>query len=172
MTRPEDIDLIDVSPKQLVSVAAALIPFLENDDANRALMGSNMQRQAVPLSKPRRRSSAPAWRRPSPAIPASLSSLGARGSRPGRCDPHRRSRDRGDLDGRLGVDIYNLLKFQRSNQNTCITQRPLVKVADQVMAGDIIADGPSTQLGELALGRNVLCAFMPWNGYNFERIRS
>ncbi|MBV8936656.1 MAG: DNA-directed RNA polymerase subunit beta, partial [Alphaproteobacteria bacterium] len=169
MTRPEDIDLIDVSPKQLVSVAAALIPFLENDDANRALMGSNMQRQAVPLI-----------RAEAPLVGTGMEETVARDS--GVTIIARRSGVVDQVDATRivvrateetstaasGVDIYNLLKFQRSNQNTCITQRPLVKVGDQVMAGDIIADGPSTQLGELALGRNVLCAFMPWNGYNFE----
>src|SRR6202049_1678724 len=169
MTRPEDIDLIDVSPKQLVSVAAALIPFLENDDANRALMGSNMQRQAVPLI-----------RAEAPLIGTGMVEIVARDS--GVTIIARRSGVVAQVDGMRivirataetevtasGVDIYNLLKFQRSNQKTCITQRPLVKVGDQVTAGDIIADGPSTQLGELALGRNVLCAFMPWNGYTFE----
>src|SRR6266436_10006108 len=169
MSRPEDIDYMDVSPKQLVSVAAALIPFLENDDANRALMGSNMQRQAVPLI-----------RAEAPLVGTGMEETVARDS--GVTIIARRSGVIDQVDATRivirateetstaasGVDIYNLLKFQRSNQNTCITQRPLVKVGDQVMAGDIIADGPSTQLGELALGRNVLCAFMPWNGYNFE----
>ena len=169
MQRPQDIDLIDVSPKQLVSVAAALIPFLENDDANRALMGSNMQRQAVPLI-----------RAEAPLVGTGMEETVARDS--GVTIIARRSGSVDQVDATRivirateetstaasGVDIYNLLKFQRSNQNTCITQQPLVKVGDQVLAGDIIADGPSTQLGELALGRNVLCAFMPWNGYNFE----
>ena len=169
MARPETIDLIDVSPKQLVSVAAALIPFLENDDANRALMGSNMQRQAVPLVQAE-----------APLVGTGMEEAVARGSgaaitatRPGivdQVDATRivvRATDETSLSA-PGVDIYNLLKFQRSNQNTCITQRPLVKVGDRVKGGDIIADGPSTELGELALGRNVLVAFMPWNGYNFE----
>src|SRR6266404_5486563 len=169
MQRPQDIELIDVSPKQLVSVAAALIPFLENDDANRALMGSNMQRQAVPLIQAE-----------APPVGTGMEETVARDS--GVTIITRRSGIVDQVDATRivirataetstaasGVDIYNLLKFQRSNQNTCITQRPLVKVGDAVMAGDIIADGPSTQLGELALGRNVLCAFMPWNGYNFE----
>ncbi len=169
MARPQDIDFLDVSPKQLVSVAAALIPFLENDDANRALMGSNMQRQAVPLI-----------RAEAPLVGTGMEETVARDS--GVTIIARRSGVIDQVDGMRivvrateetsadapGVDIYNLLKFQRSNQNTCITQRPLVKVGDVVSAGDIIADGPSTQLGELALGRNVLCAFMPWNGYNFE----
>jgi len=169
MARPQDIDFLDVSPKQLVSVAAALIPFLENDDANRALMGSNMQRQAVPLI-----------RAEAPLVGTGMEETVARDS--GVTIIARRSGVVDQVDGMRivvrateetsaaapGVDIYNLLKFQRSNQNTCITQRPLVKVGDVVSAGDIIGDGPSTQLGELALGRNVLCAFMPWNGYNFE----
>jgi DNA-directed RNA polymerase subunit beta len=169
MLRPSQIDLIDVSPKQLVSVAAALIPFLENDDANRALMGSNMQRQAVPLI-----------RAEAPLVGTGMEETVARDSgvtiiarRSGIIDQVDATRiviraTEETSSAASGVDIYNLLKFQRSNQNTCINQRPLVKVGDQVRAGDIIADGPSTELGELALGRNVLCAFMPWNGYNFE----
>ncbi|HSD35109.1 MAG TPA: DNA-directed RNA polymerase subunit beta [Alphaproteobacteria bacterium] len=169
MARREDIELIDVSPKQLVSVAAALIPFLENDDANRALMGSNMQRQAVPLIQAE-----------APLVGTGMEETVARDS--GVAIAARRSGVVDQVDATRivvrateetatdapAVDIYNLLKFQRSNQNTCITQRPLVKVGDLVSAGDIIADGPSTELGELALGRNVLCAFMPWQGYNFE----
>ena len=169
MARPDTIDMIDVSPKQLVSVAAALIPFLENDDANRALMGSNMSRQAVPLV-----------RAEAPLVGTGMEEAVARGSgaaitarRPGAVDQVDATRiviratDETSLSA-PGVDIYNLRKFQRSNQNTCINQRPLVKVGDRVESGDIIADGPSTELGELALGRNVLVAFMPWNGYNFE----
>ncbi|HEY5722327.1 MAG TPA: DNA-directed RNA polymerase subunit beta [Allosphingosinicella sp.] len=167
---PRDIiTLMDVSPKQLVSVAASLIPFLENDDANRALMGSNMQRQAVPLI-----------RAEAPFVGTGMEETVARDS--GAAIAARRSgivdqvdaarivvRATGDVDaGKSGVDIYTLMKFQRSNQNTCINQRPLVKVGDVVNAGDVIADGPSTEFGELALGRNVLVAFMPWNGYNFE----
>ena len=169
MTRPQDIDLIDVSPKQLVSVAAALIPFLENDDANRALMGSNMQRQAVPLI----RAEAPlvgTGMEETVARDSGVTIIARRSGVVDQVDATRivvRATDE-TSSAASGVDIYNLLKFQRSNQNTCITQRPLVKVGDQVNAGDIIADGPSTELGELALGRNVLCAFMPWNGYNFE----
>ena len=169
LARPETIDFVDVSPKQIVSVAAALIPFLENDDANRALMGSNMQRQAVPLIQAE-----------APLVGTGMEEVVARDSgvaiaarrtgrrRPGRRHAHRRARDRRRRPDRPAVDIYNLLKFQRSNQSTCITQKPLVKVGDQVKKGDIIADGPSTRDGELALGRNVLVAFMPWNGYNFE----
>jgi DNA-directed RNA polymerase subunit beta len=165
----ENIDLIDVSPKQLVSVAAALIPFLENDDANRALMGSNMQRQAVPLLKA-----------DAPYIGTGMESKVARDS--GAAIAARRGGVIDQVDamrivvrvtdemeiGDPGVDIYRLRKFQRSNQNTCINQRPLVKVGDSVKAGDVIADGPSTDLGELALGKNILVAFMPWNGYNYE----
>jgi DNA-directed RNA polymerase subunit beta len=169
LARPETIDFVDVSPKQIVSVAAALIPFLENDDANRALMGSNMQRQAVPLIQAE-----------SPLVGTGMEEVVARDSgvaiaarRTGVVDQVdamrivvRATEDVGP--NRPAVDIYNLLKFQRSNQSTCITQKPLVKVGDQVQKGDIVADGPSTRDGELALGRNVLVAFMPWNGYNFE----
>ena len=169
MARPDEIDYIDVSPKQLVSVAAALIPFLENDDANRALMGSNMQRQAVPLV----RSEAPlvgTGMENTVARDSGVAISARRGGVVDQVDATRiviRVTDEA-AHGESTVDIYNLLKFQRSNQNTCITQKPLVKVGDVVAKGDIIADGPSTNLGELALGRNVLCAFMPWNGYNFE----
>jgi DNA-directed RNA polymerase subunit beta len=168
MVRPEEVTAIDVSPKQLVSVAAALIPFLENDDANRALMGSNMQRQAVPLIQAE-----------APLVGTGMEAAVARDS--GATIVARRAGVVDSIDGARivvratnedgttrGVDIYRLRKFMRSNQSTCINQRPLVKVGDAVQAGDIIADGPSTELGELALGRNVLCAFMPWNGYNFE----
>jgi DNA-directed RNA polymerase subunit beta len=169
MVPPDRVDAMDVSPKQLVSVAAALIPFLENDDANRALMGSNMQRQAVPLV-----------RAEAPLVGTGMESIVARDSgaaigarRTGvvdQVDATRiviRATDEVDAS-QSGVDIYRLMKFQRSNQNTCINQRPLVRVGDRVDKGDIIADGPSTDLGDLALGRNVLVAFMPWNGYNFE----
>ena len=169
MALPETIEYMDVSPKQVVSVAASLIPFLENDDANRALMGSNMMRQAVPLV-----------RAEAPIVGTGMEEVVARDSgvtiiarRSGVVDQVDATRivvramdESGGSES--GVDIYNLLKFQRSNQNTCINQRPLVKVGDRVSVGDIIGDGPSTQLGELALGRNVLVAFMPWNGYNFE----
>jgi DNA-directed RNA polymerase subunit beta len=169
VARPEDIDLIDVSPKQVVSVAAALIPFLENDDANRALMGSNMQRQAVPLLQ----ADAPLVGTGMEATVAKDSGVAIVAKRTGIIDQVDATRIvvRSTADNvatESNVDIYNLLKFQRSNQNTCITQRPLVKVGDRINAGDIIADGPSTELGELALGRNALVAFMPWNGYNFE----
>jgi DNA-directed RNA polymerase subunit beta len=165
----EDVDFIDVSPKQLVSVAAALIPFLENDDANRALMGSNMMRQAVPLLK----AEAPLVGTGMESVVALDSGATVAAKREGiveQVDARRivvRATKETDLT-KSGVDIYNLLKFQRSNQSTTINQRPLVKVGDVIQAGDIIADGPSTDLGELALGKNVLVAFMPWNGYNFE----
>ena len=169
LARPTDIELMDVSPKQLVSVAAALIPFLENDDANRALMGSNMQRQAVPLV-----------RAEAPIVGTGMESRVARDSgvtivarRAGVIDQVDATRiviraSEESAEDVSPVDIYSLLKFQRSNQNTTVNQRPLVKVGDVVRKGDILADGPSTEDGELALGRNVLVAFMPWNGYNFE----
>ncbi|MGL4540941.1 MAG: DNA-directed RNA polymerase subunit beta, partial [Polymorphobacter sp.] len=169
MAPKNQITLMDVSPKQLVSVAASLIPFLENDDANRALMGSNMQRQAVPLV-----------RAEAPFVGTGMEGTVARDS--GAAIAARRTGIVDQVDatriviratedvqaGKSPVDIYTLMKFQRSNQNTCINQRPLVKVGDIVSRGDIIADGPSTELGELALGRNALVAFMPWNGYNYE----
>jgi len=168
LVKPEDVTAIDVSPKQLVSVAAALIPFLENDDANRALMGSNMQRQAVPLI----RADAPLVGTGMEAAVARDSGATIVAKRPGIVDQIDGARivvRATAEDGTTkGVDIYRLRKFMRSNQSTCINQRPLVKVGDPVIEGDIIADGPSTELGELALGRNVLVAFMPWNGYNFE----
>ncbi|MDC0235657.1 DNA-directed RNA polymerase subunit beta [Candidatus Pelagibacter sp.] len=169
LSNPKNIDYIDVSPKQLVSVAASLIPFLENDDANRALMGSNMMRQAVPLLKPE-----------SPLVGTGIESDVALDS--GVTIVAKREGTVDKIDGKRivikateetdfsksGVDIYNLQKFKRSNQNTCINQKPLVRVGDKVRSGDIIADGPSTKLGELALGKNVTVAFMPWQGYNFE----
>ncbi|GAJ29500.1 DNA-directed RNA polymerase subunit beta [Acidomonas methanolica] len=165
---PEQVTACDVSPKQLVSVAAALIPFLENDDANRALMGSNMQRQAVPLV----RSDAPLVGTGMEAAVAHDSGATIVARRDGVIDQIDGARivvRATDSSGSTqGVDIYRLRKYMRSNQSTCINQRPLVRVGDMVHAGDIIADGPSTELGELALGRNVLVAFMPWNGYNFE----
>src|SRR3954449_10605190 len=169
---PRDkVDFIDVSPKQLVSVAASLVPFLENDDANRALMGSNMQRQAVPLLRAR-----------SPYVGTGMEYITARDS--GAVVVARRSgtvdyvdsqrivvRVEGEDEGvsrEMGADIYNMTKFKRSNQNTCINQRPIVRVGQKVHKGQVLADGPCTELGELALGRNVLVAFMPWRGYNFE----
>ena len=169
MALPDNITLMDVSPKQLVSVAASLIPFLENDDANRALMGSNMQRQAVPLV----RAEAPFVGTGMEETVARDSGAAISAKRSGIVDQVDASRivvrATGDVEaGQSGVDIYTLMKFQRSNQNTCINQRPLVKVGDVVNVGDVIADGPSTEFGELALGRNALVAFMPWNGYNYE----
>jgi DNA-directed RNA polymerase subunit beta len=169
VTTPDKVDFMDVSPKQLVSVAAALIPFLENDDANRALMGSNMQRQAVPLV----RADAPFVGTGMEGVVARDSGAAIAAKRAGvvdQVDATRiviRATDEVD-PAKPGVDIYRLMKFQRSNQSTCINQRPLVKVGDTVEKGEVIADGPSTDLGDLALGRNVLVAFMPWNGYNFE----
>jgi DNA-directed RNA polymerase subunit beta len=166
---PDKVDMMDVSPKQVISVAAALIPFLENDDANRALMGSNMQRQAVPLI----RAEAPLVGTGMEPIVARDSGAAIAARRAGIIDQVDATRivirATEELDpSKSGVDIYRLMKFQRSNQNTCINQRPLVRVGDRVGKGDIIADGPSTDLGDLALGRNCLVAFMPWNGYNFE----
>src|SRR5207249_803168 len=173
--RPEDISLMDVSPNQLVSVAASLIPFLENDDANRALMGSNMQRQAVPL-----------LRTQAPLVGTGIEGTVARDSgvctvarRDGVVDQVDASRivvradsKESSLDVASEVDIYNLTKYQRSNQNTCINQKPIVKAGDRVRKGDVIADGPATETGELALGQNVIVAFMPWQGYNFEDRKS
>jgi len=169
LSKPETIDYIDVSPKQLVSVAASLIPFLENDDANRALMGSNMMRQAVPLLKPE----APlvgTGIESDVALDSGVTIVAKRDGIVDKIDGKRiviKVTDETDFS-KSGVDIYNLQKFKRSNQNTCINQRPLVRVGDKVKSGDIIADGPSTKLGELALGKNVTVAFMPWQGYNFE----
>ena len=165
----ENVDLIDVSPKQLVSVAASLIPFLENDDANRALMGSNMQRQAVPLLQ----ATAPLVGTGIEEVVARDSGAAIMAKRQGIIDQVDAQRivvrATHDLElGDAGVDIYRLRKFQRSNQNTCINQRPLVKVGDTVLKDEVIADGPSTDMGELALGKNVVVAFMPWNGYNYE----
>ncbi len=169
MVPKEQIDMIDVSPKQIVSVAASLIPFLENDDANRALMGSNMQRQAVPLIQ----ADAPLVGTGMEAVVAADSGATISARRSGivdKVDAQRIVIRATEIENPRDpiVDIYKLSKFQRSNQNTCITQRPLVKVGDVIRKGDIIADGQSTDMGELALGRNILVAFMPWNGYNFE----
>jgi DNA-directed RNA polymerase subunit beta len=171
MVPPTDVTLVDVSPNQLVSVAASLVPFLENDDANRALMGSNMQRQAVPLV-----------RTESPLVGTGIENVVARDSgvtvvakRDGMVEFVDAQRivvkadtPEDSTDVAAEVDIYSLLKYQRSNQNTCINQKPIVRVGDRVRRGDVIADGPSTEMGELALGRNVVVAFMPWHGYNFE----
>ena len=168
LAKPETVEYVDVSPKQLVSVAASLIPFLENDDANRALMGSNMMRQAVPLLKPE-----------SPlvgtgieqgvALDSGVTIVARRDGIVDKIDGKRIVVKAAEKDlSKSGTDIYNLLKFQKSNQNTTINQKPLVKIGDRIKKGDIIADGPSTKLGELALGKNVTVAFMPWLGYNFE----
>src|SRR5579883_3366108 len=170
MVRPEDVDLMDVSPTQLVSVAASLIPFLENDDANRALMGSNMQRQAVPLM----RTDAPLVGTGMERVVGRDSGVTVIARRDGVVESVDANRivvraDKPSLDSRdTGVDIYNLVKYRRSNQNTCINQRPIVNKGQRVKAGEVLADGPSTDKGELALGRNVVVAFMPWCGYNFE----
>jgi len=169
LSKPDNIDYIDVSPKQLVSVAASLIPFLENDDANRALMGSNMMRQAVPLLKPE----APlvgTGIESDVALDSGVTIVAKRNGIVDKIDGKRiviKASNEKDYS-QSGVDIYNLQKFRRSNQNTCINQKPLVRVGDKVNSGDIIADGPSTKIGELALGKNVTVAFMPWQGYNFE----
>jgi len=173
MVLPEELHYMDVSPKQLVSVAASLIPFLENDDANRALMGSNMQRQAVPLLQPE-----------APLVGTGMEHVVARDSgavivakRPGVVEYVAADRVVVRAEGRskkpdpvqdLPLDIFNLTKYRRSNQNTCLNQKPIVRKGQRVQVGDIIADGPGTDQGELALGRNVLVAFMPWGGYNFE----
>ncbi len=170
MVKPEEIRYMDVSPKQLVSVATALVPFLENDDANRALMGSNMQRQAVPLL----RTDAPLIGTGMEAIVARDSGVTVVAKRDGVVEDVDASRIviRADEDGQKetdpGVDIYTLIKYKRSNQNTCINQRPIVHIGERVRKGEVIADGPATDMGELALGRNVLVGFMPWGGYNFE----
>jgi DNA-directed RNA polymerase subunit beta len=169
MARPEEVNFMDVSPNQLVSVAASLIPFLENDDANRALMGSNMQRQAVPLL----RTEAPLVGTGMEKVVARDSGVTVVAKRDGVIESVDSTRivvkaDKASGARDTGVDIYNLVKYQRSNQNTCVNQRPIVRIGDQVKAGEVIADGPSTEMGELALGRNVLVALMPWGGYNFE----
>ncbi len=170
LSTPDQIDYIDVAPSQIVSVAASLIPFLEHDDANRALMGSNMQRQAVPTVKSEKPLIGTGMER-IVAVDSGVTVVARRGGRVDSVDAGRivvRVNDDETRAGEPGVDIYNLIKYTRSNQNTTINQRPLVKVGDQIESGDVLADGPSTDMGELALGRNVLVAFMPWNGYNFE----
>jgi DNA-directed RNA polymerase subunit beta len=167
---PSTIDYMDVSPRQIVSVAASLIPFLEHDDANRALMGSNMQRQAVPTL----RSEAPlvgTGMERAVAVDSGVTVVAKRGGTVDSVDASRivvRVNDDETDASESGVDIYNLTKYTRSNQNTCINQRPLVKAGNTIAKGDVLADGPSTNMGELALGQNLLVAFMPWNGYNFE----
>jgi DNA-directed RNA polymerase subunit beta len=167
---PERIEYMDVSPKQIVSVAASLIPFLEHDDANRALMGSNMQRQAVPTLRTETPLVGTGMER-AVAVDSGVTVVARRGGIVDSVDASRivvRVKDEETKAGEAGVDIYNLTKYTRSNQNTCINQRPLVKGGDAIERGDVLADGPSTSMGELALGQNLLVAFMPWNGYNFE----
>ncbi|MEO6696576.1 MAG: DNA-directed RNA polymerase subunit beta, partial [Gammaproteobacteria bacterium] len=170
LSTPDKVNYMDVSPKQIVSVAASLIPFLEHDDANRALMGSNMQRQAVPTLRTEKPLVGTGMEWPV-AKDSGVTVVARRGGMVDSVDAARivvRVNDEETTAGEPGVDIYNLTKYTRSNQNTCINQRPLVKIGDVIARGDVLADGPSTDLGELALGQNVLVAFMPWNGYNFE----
>jgi DNA-directed RNA polymerase subunit beta len=170
LSAPDKIDFMDVSPKQIVSVAASLIPFLEHDDANRALMGSNMQRQAVPTLRSETPLVGTGMER-AVAIDSGVTVVARRGGSVDSVDASRivvRVNDDETTAGEPGVDIYSLTKYTRSNQNTCINQRPLVRAGDAIKRGDVLADGPSTDLGELALGQNLLVAFMPWNGYNFE----
>ena len=170
MATPAQVDFMDVSPKQIVSVAAALIPFLEHDDANRALMGSNMQRQAVPTLRAEKPLVGTGIER-IVAVDSGSAVVSKRGGVVDSVDAARivvRVNDEEAAAGGGGVDIYTLTKYTRSNQNTCINQRPLVRVGDQIERGDVLADGPSTDMGELALGQNMLVAFMPWNGYNYE----
>jgi DNA-directed RNA polymerase subunit beta len=170
LSTPDKIQYMDVSPKQIVSVAASLIPFLEHDDANRALMGSNMQRQAVPTLRAETPLVGTGMER-AVAIDSGVTVIARRGGVVDSVDASRivvRVHDEETSAAEAGVDIYSLTKYTRSNQNTCINQRPLVKAGDVIARGDVLADGPSTHLGELALGQNLLVAFMPWNGYNFE----
>ena len=170
LSTPDRVHYMDVSPRQIVSVAASLIPFLEHDDANRALMGSNMQRQAVPTLKTEKPLVGTGMER-KVAIDSGVTVVALRGGLVDSVDAARivvRVNDDETMPGEPGVDIYSLIKYTRSNQNTCINQRPLVKTGDIISGGDVLADGPATDLGELALGQNMLVAFMPWNGYNFE----
>ncbi len=170
ISAPDRIEFMDVSPRQIVSVAASLIPFLEHDDANRALMGSNMQRQAVPCLRAEKPVVGTGMER-KVALDSGAVVVANRGGVVDKVDAGRivvRVNDDETVIGESGVDIYNLVKYTRSNQNTCMNQKPLVKPGDVVARGDVLADGPSTDIGELALGQNLLVAFMPWNGYNFE----
>ena len=170
MATPDRVDFMDISPKQIVSVAASLIPFLEHDDANRALMGSNMQRQAVPTLRAEKPLVGTGMERVV-AKDSGVTVVAQRGGVVDSVDASRivvRVHDEETRAGEPGVDIYNLTKYTRSNQNTCINQKPLVSIGDEIRSGDVLADGPSTDMGELALGQNMLVAFMPWNGYNFE----
>ena len=166
----DKVKYMDVAPSQIVSVAASLIPFLEHDDANRALMGSNMQRQAVPCLRPEKPLVGTGVERTA-AVDSGTAVMARRGGKVDYIDASRivvRVHDAETAAGEVGVDIYNLTKYKRSNQNTNINQRPLVQVGDVIAKGDVIADGASTDMGELALGQNMLVAFMPWNGYNYE----
>jgi len=170
LSTPDQVEYMDVSPKQIVSVAASMIPFLEHDDANRALMGSNMQRQAVPTLRAEKPLCGTGMER-TVAVDSGVTVVAKRGGKVDSVDAARivvRVNDDETIAGESGVDIYNLTKYTRSNQNTCINQRPLVKTGDVIGRGDVLADGPSTDMGELALGQNLRVAFMPWNGYNFE----
>ncbi|HKY92801.1 MAG TPA: DNA-directed RNA polymerase subunit beta, partial [Nevskiaceae bacterium] len=170
MMTPDKVQYMDVSPRQIVSVAAALVPFLEHDDANRALMGANMQRQSVPTLRNEKPLVGTGIER-RVAIDSGVAITARRGGVVDKVDASRivvRVNDDETQAGEAGVDIYNMIKYTRSNQNTCINQKPLVNVGDMVARGDVLADGPSTDIGELALGQNMLVAFMPWNGYNFE----
>ncbi len=170
LSSPDKIQYMDVAPAQIVSVAASLIPFLEHDDANRALMGSNMQRQAVPCLRPEKPLVGTGVERTA-AVDSGTAVMARRGGKVDYVDASRivvRVNDTETAAGEVGVDIYNLTKYKRSNQNTNINQRPLTKIGDQIAKGDVIADGASTDMGELALGQNMLVAFMPWNGYNYE----
>src|SRR5690606_27433235 len=167
---PAEVQYMDVAPAQIVSVAASLIPFLEHDDANRALMGSNMQRQAVPCLRPEKALVGTGIER-TVAVDSGTAVQALRGGVVDYVDASRivvRVNDDETVAGEVGVDIYNLVKYTRSNQNTNINQRPLVTVGEAIAKGDVVADGASTDMGELALGQNMLVAFMPWNGYNFE----
>jgi DNA-directed RNA polymerase subunit beta len=170
LKEPPEVQYMDVAPSQIVSVAASLIPFLEHDDANRALMGANMQRQAVPCVRPEKALVGTGIER-TVAVDSGTAVQALRGGVVDYIDANRivvRVNDSETVAGEVGVDIYNLIKYTRSNQNTNINQRPIVKVGDLIAKGDVVADGASTDLGELALGQNMLVAFMPWNGYNFE----
>ena len=170
LKEPPDVQYMDVAPSQIVSVAASLIPFLEHDDANRALMGANMQRQAVPCLRPEKAFVGTGIER-TVAVDSGTAVQALRGGVVDYIDANRivvRVNDAETVSGEVGVDIYNLIKYTRSNQNTNINQRPIVRVGDLIAKGDVVADGASTDLGELALGQNMLVAFMPWNGYNFE----
>ena len=170
LATPDMVQYIDIAPSQILSVAANLIPFLEHDDANRALMGSNMQRQAVPTLKTEKPLVGTGIER-TVCVDSGVAVIARRGGVVDSVDASRivvRVNDDETTPGKAGVDIYNLVKYQRSNQNTNINQKPLVRVGNKVARDDVLADGPSTDMGELALGQNILVAFMPWNGYNFE----